>query len=225
MNWLLFRRAIAVHLAAPHAEPETTFAPGRLGRFLVTDYIGSVFGQATLTLIPIIVLSALGSVEAGFFYLPFALISAFDLLFYGVTTSLVAEASRDEPRRAELAKTVVRRFLSFQIPAALLIVAAAPLLLLPFGADYVDEGTTLLRLMALASCARAVVFLFAGTCRIEGRSDLVAIVEVVLLATLVPATSVLARRHGLDGVGVAWLACHTVVALAVLGPLVRFLRR
>ena len=225
MNWLLFRRAIHVHLAAPHAPPETTFARGRLGRFLVTDYIGSVFGQATLTLIPIIVLAVLGDVQAGYFYLPFALITAFDLLFYGVTTSLVAEASRDEPRRGELANLVVRRFLTFQIPAALLIAAAAPLLLRPFGADYVEEGTTLLRLMALASCARAIVFLYAGTCRIEGRSDLVAIVEVVLLVSLVPATKLLAEDHGLGGVGLAWLLCHAAVALAVALPLVRFLRR
>ena len=156
---------------------------------------------------------------------PFALITAFDLLFYGVTTSLVAEASRDEPRRGELANLVVRRFLTFQIPAALLIAAAAPLLLRPFGADYVDEGTTLLRLMALASCARAIVFLYAGTCRIEGRSDLVAIVEVVLLVSLVPATKLLAEDHGLGGVGLAWLLCHAAVALAVALPLVRFLRR
>lgn len=225
VNWLLFRRALHVHLAASHAAPEVVFGRRRLGRFLIIDYIGSVFGQATLTLIPIIVLIVLGSAQTGFFYLPFALITAFDLLFYGVTTALVAESARDEPRRGALAQLVVRRFLSFQIPAALLIAAAAPLLLLPFGPDYVREGTTLLRLMALASCARAIVFLFAARCRVEGRSDLVAIVEAALLATLVPATVVLAGAHGLAGVGLAWLLGHMVVALAVAVPLIRFLRQ
>lgn len=225
MNWLLFTRAMRVHLDAPHTAPVTDFDRGRLRRFLVTDYIGSVFGQATLTLVPIIVLGALGSEEAGFFYVPFSLIVAFDLLFWGVTTSLVAEAARDEARHGDLARMVVRRFLSFQIPAAVAIALAAPLLLLPFGHDYVEEGTTVLRLMALASIARAVVFLYASACRIQGRSGLVALVEAALLAVLVPGVWIMANAHGLDGVGVAWLVGNTLVGLAVAWPLWRFLRR
>lgn len=225
MNWLLFRRAVPKHLDAPHTAPVTDFDRGRLRRFLITDYIGSVFGQATLTLIPIIVLSALGSQEAGYFYVPFQLIVAFDLLFWGVTTSLVAEASRDEARHGELARLVVRRFLSFQIPTAVAIALAAPLLLLPFGSDYVEEGTTVLRLMALASIFRAVLFLYASACRVQGRSGLVALVEAALLTVLVPGVAVLARSHGLDGVGVAWLVGNALVGLAVAWPLWRFLRR
>ena len=133
MNWLLFRRAMPTHLAAPHAAPVTEFDRGRLRRFLITDYIGSVFGQATLTLIPIIVLSALGSEEAGYFYVPFALIVAFDLLFWGVTTSLVAEASRDEAaaRRARAPRGAPLPQLPD--PGRGAIALAAPLLLLPFG--------------------------------------------------------------------------------------------
>ncbi|HEY5142660.1 MAG TPA: hypothetical protein VII98_04090 [Solirubrobacteraceae bacterium] len=225
MNWLLFRRAIGAHLAASHAPPERRFERRALVRFIATDYLGSVFGQATITLIPLVVLHALGSRLTGFFYIPFAVISAFDSLFYGVTTSLVAEAARDEPRRRELTHLVVRRFLAFHVPAALLIVVVAPLVLLPFGADYAHQGTTLLRLLALASCFRAVVVLYAAVCRVEGRSGRLAVVEAALLVTLVPGVAILANSHGLNGVGVAWLIGNALVALAVAAPLLRFLRR
>jgi hypothetical protein len=53
-------------------------------------------------------------------------------------------------RSGALARKVARRFVHFLVPRTLMIVSAAPLILIPFGEDYVREGSPVLRVLACA---------------------------------------------------------------------------
>ncbi|MCW3041346.1 MAG: sle, partial [Solirubrobacterales bacterium] len=165
-----------------------------------------------------------GSEQSAWFYMPFTLIVAFDLLFYNVTTSMTVEGAHDEHRAPELARTVVRRFLSIQIPAALAVIVAAPVLLYPFGADYVDHGTGALRVLACASIPRAVVNLFVALARLRGRGWFIVGGQATLFLLVTVLALALARPLGLPGVALAWLVGNTVVAASAMPWLVRLLR-
>ena len=68
------------------------------------------------------------------------IIATFNLLFFSVSMSLVVEGALAEHRIRALAANMARRFGPPIVIGAVVMVAAAPLILLPFGADYVREA-------------------------------------------------------------------------------------
>jgi O-antigen/teichoic acid export membrane protein len=195
-----------------------------LVRLMTQDYLGSVMGQTALTILPVLVVSMLGTKENAYFYIAFTLICCFDVLVYYLTVSLTAEAARDERQLRALVHTVVRRFGGPLILACAGIALAAPLLLAPFGGDYVSHGSDVLRVLALASIFRACLYLFGAVCLIQGRGGWILGSRAASLVLLLPLVLVLGKRSGLEGIGWAWLVSNAIVAVAILPLLVRFLR-
>ncbi|HEX6391148.1 MAG TPA: hypothetical protein VFZ89_16930 [Solirubrobacteraceae bacterium] len=226
MNVLLWARVLrpAARTTPEAAAPRASLRGGRMKRFMAADYAGFVLGQGAITLLPLIVVARLGEEQNAFFYMPFTLIVAFDLLFYNVTTSMTVEGAYDERRTAALVRTVARRFLALQIPAALAIVAAAPLLLAPFGEEYASEGASALRLLACASVARAVCHLFIALARVHGRGGAILLAQGTIFAIVCVLALALAGPLGLDGVALAWLAGNGIVALAAAPTILRTIR-
>ena len=217
VNVLVFRRAIPTHLNA-HEERVPSirrFGRGRAVRFLAQDYVGSIFTQATLTVLPLLVLAVLGATSSAYFAIPFMITIAFDALAYSTCTSLVVEAGLEEALLSDLARVVVRRALVLILPAGFVLIVAAPLVLLPFGEGYVTHGTDLLRLLACASLLRPAIALFSAVSRVQGHGRRLVLVELALLVlVLVPAVP-LAYAYGVDGVGLAWLMAGAAVSAAV----------
>ena len=104
------------------------------------------------------------------------------------------------------------------------LIIAAPIVLLPFGASYSANGTTLLRLLAASSAFRAVVVLFAATACVRGRANIILATNGALAVLLLVSTVLLAQSFGLNGVGLAWLVSHAIIALAVWPSMRRLLR-
>jgi hypothetical protein len=67
-----------------------------------------------------------------------------------------------------LARKVARRVVHFLVPGTLLIVSAAPLILIPFGEDYVREGTPVLRVLACACVFQATIALYISVAGLPG---------------------------------------------------------
>jgi len=233
VNWVIFRHVLPV----PAGEATGTaaadsggllgslgIARGELMRFLAQDYAGYVLAEATLTLVPLVVLAQLGSRASAYFAIPFAITNAFDLAFYNVTTSLTVEGSRDAQRTRELTRMVVRRFLVMQIPLTAVLVIAAPVLLLPFGTDYSHQGTTALRLLGAACFLRAVTYLFAALSRLHARGTPILASQAVIAAISIGGAVELSHPLGLPGVALAWLVANAAVAIATAPGLWRYVR-
>jgi O-antigen/teichoic acid export membrane protein len=226
MNWLIFRRAIPRHLAGAAHESSSAheFTPRHLRRFLAQDYFGSVLSQGALTLLPLLVVALLGSEDNAYFYVAFTLVTTFDLLFMNVVTSFTVEGAVERERLHELSRTVVRHLLAPLVVISLGLVLVAPLLLLPFGPDYVREASPLVRLLACACVFRAALYLYAALCRLHGRGRPLLLVEAGAFTLLIGLTLLLTPVLGLKGVALAWVITHAVLACAVAQPLLRALR-
>jgi O-antigen/teichoic acid export membrane protein len=225
VNLLVFRRAIPAHLA--RGTRESSLA--RIGRrqvvgFLAQDYLASIFTQATLTVLPLLVIAILGATQSAYFAMPFTIVLAFDTFAYSACTSLVVEATLAQESLRELTRVFVRRVLALLMPAAALLALAAPLVMLPFGRAYSEHGATALRLLLCGSIFRAVTALFSAVSRAQRRGVRLALVELALLVLVLGSAVPLAHSHGLDGVAAAWLAANAVICVAVIPLLARFLR-
>ncbi len=221
VNWLLFRRVLAAH--GVQTKPPA-LDRHRIVTFLAQDYVATVLAQASLTLLPIVVVATLGSSANAYFYVPFTIAIAFDALFWSVCTSLVAEGALDESRIPHLARLLVRRFALILLPGVGLLVALAPLVMLPFGEDYVRESTSLLRLLVCGSVFRAVVVLAAAIWRLERRGSRIVAMDASLLALLLCGAVPLANAMGLAGVALAWVGSSVVVGTAAMPHVARVLR-
>jgi MrcB-like, N-terminal domain len=134
----------------------------------------------------------------------------------------LAEHGFTEHQIRALARTVARRFVHFLVPGTLLIVSATPLILIPFGEDYVREGTPVLRVLACAF--QATIALYISVARLRGLGLRLLAVNGALTVLLIVGTLVLAAPLGLVGVALAWLGASAAVALPILPSLFRFCR-
>ena len=196
VNLFVFRRAM------PRHRPGT--APAELGRrqlglLFAQDYAGQVLMRLGVTVLPVLVIATLGPAANAYFFVPFTIVIAFDMMVLGIGTSVLAEGSYDARLVRDHIATAVRRYGPLLLAGVLLLVVAAPLALLPFGADYAREGDDVLRLLALASIPRAIVFLAGAVWRLQGHGrwllGIEALMLVALLGALVPLANGM-RHHG-----------------------------
>jgi O-antigen/teichoic acid export membrane protein len=228
MNWFIFRRAIPRHTerapAPGSTETEPSQSRNRLVTFMAQDYLASVLIQISLTLLPIVVVALLGSRANAYFYMPFMIVYSFDSLFLNVTASLTVEGALDQVRIGELTRKTIRHFGGLLVVGVVILVVAAPLLLLPFGGDYASNGASVLRLLAVGSLFRATLFVYSAVCRLQGRGGRILVAEGAMCVLLMGLIFLLGKQLGLTGIALSWMASAAIVAIAVAPRLVRTLR-
>ena len=224
VNWLLFRRIFTRE--RPHADgaASASFGRRRLVRFLALDYLATVFVQTSLAILPLIVIGILGSRANAHFYIPFTIALALDAMFWSMSAALVAEGAHDPLRISPLVRLLVRRLAMFVVPLIAVLIAAAPVVMLPFGPEYVQQSTDVLRLLLCASVFRAAMLLAAGIWRLEGRGARIAVLDGVMLIGLLCAAIPLAYAYGVNGVALAWVGSAMVIGCVVMPTLLRHIR-
>jgi O-antigen/teichoic acid export membrane protein len=227
VNVLVFRAVVARHRAtAPATGGPPLAALGRrgLGAFLAQDYLGQVLMRLGVTLLPVLVVATLGAADNAYFYIPFTIVIAFDMMVLSIGTSIVAESAYDEGLVRDHLRTVVRRYGPLLLAGVAVLVVAAPVVLLPFGADYAREGDTALRVLALACIPRALIFVAGAVWRLQGHGRWLLGVEALMLVLLLGPVVPLAHALQLTGVALAWLGSASAAGLLAAFWLLRFLR-
>ncbi|MGP0047336.1 MAG: lipopolysaccharide biosynthesis protein [Solirubrobacteraceae bacterium] len=222
VNWLIFARAIPAYaksVAARDAGP-SRFSRRQLRSFLALDYIASGIEQVTVQGLPVLVVGLIGNRETAYFYMPFLIITSFDLIFYNVATPLVVEGALAEERVSELARELTRRFGLLLLAGVAVIIVAAPLLLLPFGSEYARHGVPALRILACGSVFRAVIVLFTSIARVDRRAGAILAANVAFGVLLLAFIFVFGSGRGLPAVAEAWVAASAIVAIALLPALI-----
>jgi O-antigen/teichoic acid export membrane protein len=226
VNLFIFLRVLRKPIAISNRPtPIERFGLRGLLRFLAQDYLAFVFAAASSGLLPVLVVALLGGSSGAYFYMPFALIAAFDSLFALVVQPLTVEGALAEARLPELTRDIVRHFGWLLVVGIILLAGGASHILALYGADYARKGAPLLRLLALASLFRAITGVYMAICRVEGRASRILGTQVATLVLLVVLVAVLAPSHGLVGVGLAWLIASVVVAAATVWHVIGVLRR
>lgn len=122
----------------------------RHGKMTAGNYLATIFGILPTTIVPLLVLASLGSVETARFAVAFLVASVLNFIPSAAGQVLFAEASRPGQRaRAQLVKAV-RWVYGLLLPAIVVLLAAAPLVLRVFGPAYA-AGTDCLRVLTLSA--------------------------------------------------------------------------
>ncbi|WP_062348609.1 lipopolysaccharide biosynthesis protein [Herbidospora yilanensis] len=222
VNYLLFTRVIPRHVAeTAHRTPPPL---RRIARFAGGDYFGSVFTLAAVYLVPVVVATQVDHRTYAYYGIAVTVGGLLEIFAFTMATSLTVEGSFDPAALGRNTRRALHRSLTVLIPMIVLVVLAAPLVLSVFGAEFADNGTTLLRLIALATLARAFVELYLGALRAMGRARPLLRIQAARCALALGLTWLLLPRHGIEGVGIALVVTQSVMAAAVAPALFRLCR-
>jgi len=187
----------------------------RVTRWLAVDYVAGLLNQGYTALLPLLVLAVLGRDANAYFYIAFMVTGAVRAVAQSMATSLVVEGAHHEAQLGAMARLSLARYVRYALPGIAVLALGANLLLKPFGSAYVDHGATLLRLFLVAAIPHAIIALYLGVERVRARVSRVLAVETTIVVLVTVGAVIGMRSYGLVGVGVAWLAAHTIVAALV----------
>jgi O-antigen/teichoic acid export membrane protein len=215
VNYLIFKRLI------PSVSSEGSLDRSKLLSMATGNYAGKLFTLAGNLYMPILVANRVSAADAAYFYVPWMVSLAIELIALNVMTSLTVEAASDMDRLRELSRRALRQTMRLVIPVAALAAIVAPWALLIFGKEYADEGATLLRLLALGMVPNAIVTLGISVARIEHRGRIVVSVQGAHSIAVLVLSALLLPSLGIDAVGYVWTASQTAIALVLLATLLR----
>jgi O-antigen/teichoic acid export membrane protein len=224
MNLLIFRVLLPRHGRAGLSGEPQPIRYREVGTFLAGDSAGTMAGFAATAFLPVLVVSRFGPEVNAYFYVAWTTSVVLNLLAVNMAMSLTVEGSGDAAELGAHLRLSVHRLTRLLLPAVAAGVALAPVALAMFGAAYAEAGTTLLRLMLLAAVPRAVLELYLGLVRAQGRSRPLAYAQGAQAALFVALVPALLGRAGIDGIGWAYLLSNLAVAVPLLPRLAAALR-
>lgn len=211
VNWLIFRRLVPRHVGA-RRDGSSEALPAGILQYLSGDYVGSLLYSASIGLLPLLVLHAVGARGGAYFYIAWTI--AFSLYFISanVATSLMVEGAARRASAAEATRRMFRLVVGLQALLVVVVVIDAPLILSIFNAAYATEATTLLRLLALAVLPNAVNAIYLAMARVRRQVGRIILVQGTLAGISLVASVPLLGSVGITGAGIAWLVAQTTVA-------------
>jgi len=215
INYLIFRRLI------PQMSKEGGLDRRKVIAMAAGNYGGNLLGLLGNMYLPILVANRTSAAEAAYFYVPWMISLTVELVALNMMTSLTVEAALDMPRLRQLSRQALKQSMRLVVPVAALTALLAPLGLLVFGREYADEGTTLLRLLALGAIPNVIAALGAGVARIEHRGWIVTAIQGFQLVFVVTLSAVLLPGVGITAIGIAWTGCQFLLAAVLLATILR----
>jgi O-antigen/teichoic acid export membrane protein len=218
---LVFTRLLRRGQTAPARLP----GAGVLARYMLGNYVGSLFALVAINATPLIVINRVGATAAAHFFVPWAIFNGLQLFTTNISYSLVVEAAADEARTDHLFRRAIVHALLTIAPVSAALAVGGPWLLRGLGHSYAVGGGTLLRWLAVAAIPAVAVPLSITRARLRNRPGLVVLIQGAWSASILAGAYVALGRTGLEGVGIAAFAAASALAVVlgttVLRPVLR----
>ncbi|MGW7370125.1 lipopolysaccharide biosynthesis protein, partial [Streptomyces sp. NPDC054841] len=212
LGCLVFRRLIPRQAAADRDREPPRMRD--IGRFLAGDSVGALFSLAMINLLPVMVAVRFDAAHNGFFYIAYTVGGTMEFMAINMASSLTAHASHSPDSLADGVRGALRRMAVLLVPVVVVLVVLAPQILAPFGPDYAEHGTTVLRLLAAAALPRVLVELYIGVLRVQGRTGVLAVLQGAMCTLVLGSAAVLLGPAGISGAGLAMLFSMSLMAVA-----------
>ena len=184
--------------------------------FSLGNYIAELLWFAPLMLFPLMVVNILGAETNAYFYIPWVIAQMLFAIPRAIAYSLFAEGSNDEHLLRSNTLKSVKLGLLILVPVVAVLFALSDKLLLLFGSSYSESGTTLLRVLSLSVIPVGINYICLSVMRVKKNTRGVILVAASIACLALGSGYILMTRAGLLGVGVAWMAAQTLVAVVVV---------
>ena len=184
-------------------------------RFSLGNYVAELLWFAPLMLFPLMVVNNLGAEINAYFYIAWAISQMLFAIPMAVSYSLFAEGSYDEHLLRSNTLKSVKLCLLLLVPVIAILLALSDKLLLVFGSSYSENGAALLRVLAISTIPVGINYIGLSVMRVKKNTKGVMLVSASIACLALGSGYILMTNVGLFGIGVAWIATQTLVAIIV----------
>ena len=184
--------------------------------FSLGNYIAELMWFAPLMLFPLVVINLLGAEMNAFFYIPWTIAQMLFAIPMAVSSSLFAEGSHDERLLQPHTLKSVNLCLLILLPVVVILFALSDSILLLFGRAYSENGAALLRILAVSAVPVSINHICLSVMRVKKNTKGVIVVSASIACLSLSSGYILMTSAGLVGIGIAWIATQTLVAVPVI---------
>lgn len=194
--------------------PNTRAIDG-MKRFATGNYVGNIFGMLPASLLPLIIISKLGTQEAAYFYMPLMIVTLINVIPSANAQSLFAEVSNNEAELASHLRKAFRHLFMLLLPVVVTVEVSAHLVLSFFGPEYAQAGTIPLQILAVASLIGSLNYFGDTILNIKKRSVLYITMN-TFNSLIIIILSYCFASYGLTAIAIAWLVAQIITMLVYL---------
>ncbi len=182
--------------------------------FSAGNYLAGLFMSAPNMILPIMLLNTLGSEQAAYYYIAFAIVALLFMIPSAISMSLFVEGSHGEALKRTVVKSLIVIF-SLLIPVAAVLYIYSGWVLGVIGEDYAAGGVEVLRMMVVASLFVGVNYIYFAIKRVQKDVNGLVVLSGLIFVTLVGFGYVFMVMFGVVGVGYAWVIANGVGSVCV----------
>ena len=195
---MLVLRWIPAYMAA-HGDRRPSLDRRTLMTFVAADSVGALFALGASTLLPVLVVGAVGPTTGAYFAITWTIITALMLVPINMAASLTVESVHTRVALGPQVRRLAGHLYRLLIPLVIAVIVFAEWGLHIFGPAYSENATVALRIGALGLLPFAANTLFLATARIRARSRAILVVQVVTAAADPGPERRAPRPHGHRG--------------------------
>jgi O-antigen/teichoic acid export membrane protein len=214
---MLSSAALARRLGGKAAGPKSFLSVRKYLSFTSGNYLATIMGILPLSVVPLEVLAERGAAETARFAVAFLIAGFLNLIPSTVAQVMFAEASRQGATLGRQLRKAIRGVYGLLLPALVITVAGAPILLRIFGASYVTAATGCLRVLALSALPAAGAYLVDSMLIARDRTAAYVFMNGANAALVLAGVGILLPR-GLTAAAIGWALAQG--ASLVLGVIV-----
>lgn len=188
------------------------------------NYLANLLNGAPGFIYPLMVINTLGPEKNAYFYIAWMMVMVLSIIPSGLAQSLFAEGSHDQTKLAQNSRRALSFALALSLPAAGAMILLGGWFLHFFGTGYSENGTGIIRFLALAVVPQCVNVVYITVNQVKKRVHLIIAQTAVLAVISLGLGYWLLGRVGLNGIGIAYALAHLIVAAAVAWPMWRALK-
>lgn len=224
---LVAARKVAAYVAGVAPGERPLPSARRMWAYFGNSYAISVLGMMVPLIVPLMVVDRLGTAANAYFAMCWMMVVTVELLIAAPAGPFVAACATavDHVGRWQLATQMIRMCTAIGVATGVVLFVAAPWILGIFGASYAEEGTGLLRLMALTLPLLSLMTVYGSLARAEGRLRLATLAQCVNAACILAGVLPALGSRGLEGIGYTFLIADLITVVIVLPAGVRILGR
>jgi O-antigen/teichoic acid export membrane protein len=185
----------------------------------IHNYIATILGVLPSTVVMLEVLAESGASQAAAFSVASLVAGFLNVIPATASQVLFAEASRSGITMGGQLRKAIRAIYGLLIPALLVTVVAAPLIMRIFGASYAAQGTSCLRILALSALLTGGTYLVDSMLIARDRTGAYLFMNGANAVLVLGGVGV-ALQHGITGGAVGWALGQGASLLLGLGVVV-----
>ena len=184
--------------------------------FSFSNYIMRILMSAPGLLLPLLITNFLSAEKTAYFYIAWMMSEFLAVIPNSISTSLFAETSYNIAHLEKKLRSSIKISYMFLIPILIVLILFHKILLGFFGAEYVENSSMLLLLLAITSIPSVLSTSYITLNRVKKNIKRLIWTGIYFFIVFLSLCLVFIKYFDIIGIGIAWLTTNLIFALYVL---------